>query len=87
MSPAPGTLVARPLPQARPMAQERPLGAFVVRLVRVAGRLEVAVLDLRDGDVSRWRDPEDAWQRLLRDVPGGPAARPTLEDPDADPNP
>jgi hypothetical protein len=69
------------------MAQERPLGAFVVRLARVAGRLEVAVLDLRDGDVSRWRDPEDAWRRLLRDIPGGPEAHPTLEELDADPNP
>lgn len=69
------------------MAQDRLLGSFVVRLVRVAGRLEVAVLDLREGDVTRWRDPDEAWRRLLRDAPDGPHARPSLEEPDADPRP
>jgi hypothetical protein len=69
--------------QAGAVAQERLLGSFVVRLTAVAGRLEVAVLDLRDGDVSRWSDPNDAWRRLLRHVPDGPTARLHPEDPDA----
>lgn len=67
------------------MARERLLGSFVVRLVRVDGRLEVSVLDLRDGDVSRWHDPDAAWRRVLRDTDGGRSARRPLEDHDADP--
>lgn len=64
------------------MTQERLLGSFVVRLTAVTGRLEVTVLDLRDGDVTRWTDPDEAWRRLLRNVGGGPSARPRPEDPD-----
>ncbi len=68
------------------MAQERLLGAFVVRLVLVSGRLEVATVDLRTGTVEHWRDPANAWQHLLRNVTGGPTARPEPEDPHADPD-
>jgi hypothetical protein len=50
------------------VARPRLLASFVVRLERVGGRVELALLDLRDGEVSRWDEPSAAWRRLLRDV-------------------